>query len=100
MIPLRHGSPAPGTPRPAESARPSAQVEAPDLLNVLASGRPQMDARSNSGTGRNRRWMPAAIATLGLVIGAIAYVNSDKLIDLAKSVMSGPTGRAQSRIHY
>ena len=43
---------------------------------------------------------PGRDPALGVVIGAIAYVNSDKLIDLAKSVMSGPTGRAQSRIHY
>jgi hypothetical protein len=34
------------------------------------------------------------------VMGAFAYVNSDRLVDLAKSVMSGSTGRAQSRIHY
>jgi len=59
-----------------------------------------MDDRSNSGIGRNRRLMLAAIAALGLVICAIAYVKSDRLIDLVVSVTSGQTGRAQSRIHY
>ena len=63
-IPWRHGSPA-GHPRPAEMARPGAQVEAPDLLNFQANGRPEMDDPSNSGSGRDRRWIPAAIRRSG-----------------------------------
>jgi hypothetical protein len=80
--------------------RPGAPVDVPDLLNVREIGRPAMDDCSSSGTGQSRRLTLAAIATLGLAIGAIAYVNFDKIIDLAKSVTSGQTGRAQSRFHY
>ncbi|HEY4407592.1 MAG TPA: hypothetical protein VGN55_23320 [Xanthobacteraceae bacterium] len=50
--------------------------------------------------GRDRRLVLAVLLVLVLVIGAIAYRNSDSLIDLAKSLTSGQTGRAQSRIHY
>ncbi len=61
-----------------------------------------MDHRGNSGAVRNRRLMLAAIATLALalVIGAVAYGNSDRLIDLARSLTSGQNSRAQSRVHY
>jgi hypothetical protein len=69
-------------------------------LNVQNNGRAEMDDRSNSGAVRNRRLMLAAIATLALVIGALAYGNSDRLIDLARSLTSGQNGRAQSRVHY
>jgi hypothetical protein len=59
-----------------------------------------MDDPNRSGSGRDRRLIPAAILALAVVIGAIAYHYSDDLIELAKSVSSGPTGHAQSRIHY
>jgi hypothetical protein len=59
-----------------------------------------MDGPGSSGAGRDRRVVLAAILALVLVIGAIAYRYSDNLIDLAKSLTSGQTGRAQSRIHY
>jgi hypothetical protein len=59
-----------------------------------------MDDRNKSGAVRNRRLMLAAIAALALVIGAVAYGNSDRLIDLARSLTSGQNSRAQSRVHY
>ena len=59
-----------------------------------------MDGSGRPGAGRGRRLLLAAILALVLAIGAIAYRNSDDLIDLAKSLTSGQTGRAQSRIHY
>jgi hypothetical protein len=59
-----------------------------------------MDDLSNSGTVRNRLLLLAAVATLALVIGAVAYSNSDRLIDLARSLTSGQNSRAQSRVHY
>jgi hypothetical protein len=69
-------------------------------LNVQNPGRTEMDDGNNSGLIRNRRLLLAAIAMLGLVIGAVAYGNSDRLIDLARSLTSGQNGRAQSRVHY
>jgi hypothetical protein len=59
-----------------------------------------MDGPGRPGAGRGRRLIVAAILALMLVIGAIAYWNSDDLMDLAKSLTTGQTGRAQSRIHY
>jgi hypothetical protein len=59
-----------------------------------------MDGAGRSGAGRGRRLILAAVLALALVTGAIAYRNSDDLMDLAKSLTSGQTGRAQSRIHY
>ena len=59
-----------------------------------------MDDSNNSVAVRNRRLLLAAIATLALVIGAVAYGNFDRLIDLAGSLTSGQNSRAQSRVHY
>jgi hypothetical protein len=59
-----------------------------------------MDDPSNSGAVRNRRLILAAIAMLALLIGALAYGNSDRVIDLARSLTSGQNSRAPSRVHY
>jgi hypothetical protein len=61
-----------------------------------------MDGPGRSGAGRDRRLILAAILglVLLLVIGAIAYLDSDDLIDRAKSLITGQTGRAQGRFHY
>jgi hypothetical protein len=69
-------------------------------LNVQNHGRAEMDDSNNSGAIRNRRLLLAAIAILALVIGAVAYGNSDRLVDLARSLTSGQNSRAQSRVHY
>lgn len=59
-----------------------------------------MDDPSNSGAVRNRRLILAAIAMLALLIGALAYGNSDRVIDLARSLTRGQNSRAPSRVHY
>ncbi len=59
-----------------------------------------MDDRSNSNAVRNRWLVLAAMAALALLIGAVAYGNSDRLIEFARSLASGQNGRAQSRVHY
>jgi hypothetical protein len=61
-----------------------------------------MDGPGRSGAGRDRRLILAAILglVLLLVIGAIAYLDSDDLIDRAKALITGQTGRAQGRFHY
>jgi hypothetical protein len=69
-------------------------------LNVQNHGRAEMDDSSNSGVFRSRRLLLAATAIFALVIGAVAYGNSDRLIDLARSLTSGQNSRAQSRVHY
>jgi hypothetical protein len=75
-------------------------VGRPGVLNVQDNGRAEMDDSGNSDAVRNRRLMLAAVGTLALLIGAVAYGNSDRLIDLARSLTSAQNGRAQSRVHY
>jgi hypothetical protein len=72
----------------------------PSFFSVQKIGRAEMDGPGRPGAGQGRRLVLAAILALVLVIGGIAYRNSDGVIDLAKSLTSGQTGRAQSRIHY
>jgi hypothetical protein len=59
-----------------------------------------MDDPNQSGSVRDRRLILAAILALAAVIGAITYRYSDDLVDLAKSVTSGQTGRAQGHLRY
>jgi hypothetical protein len=59
-----------------------------------------MDDPNQSGAGRDRRLILAAILALSLVAGAIAYVYSDDLTELVQSLISGKLGRAQGRLHY